>query len=90
MKSTDHDSMSGEHVGTTLGLNVTSGKSGIWSLATPENQGFVKLRKFPRGKYLGTNAFGIYNIWEEEKRCLVCWGKIINTYCYEQCFLSVR
>jgi hypothetical protein len=33
LKSTDHDSMSGEHVGTTSGLIITSGKSKIWSLA---------------------------------------------------------
>jgi hypothetical protein len=39
----DHDSMSGEHVGTTSGLIITSGKSGIWPLAAPENQGFRKL-----------------------------------------------
>jgi hypothetical protein len=37
LKSVDHDSMSGEHVGTTSGLIVTSGKSGIWPIATPEN-----------------------------------------------------
>jgi hypothetical protein len=48
LNSADHDSMSGEHVGTTSGLIVTSGKSGIWPLAAPENQGFRKLRKFPR------------------------------------------
>ena len=49
-----HDSMRGEHVGTTSGLIFTSGKSRIWPLATPKNQGFGKLRKFPReGKYLG-------------------------------------
>jgi hypothetical protein len=48
LKSTNYDSMSGEHVGTTSGLIVTSGKSRIWPLATPENQGFRKLRKFPR------------------------------------------
>jgi hypothetical protein len=29
LKSTDHDSMSGEHVGTTSGMIVTSGKSKI-------------------------------------------------------------
>ena len=39
----DHDSMSGEHVGTTSGLIVASGKSRIWPSATPENQGFRKL-----------------------------------------------
>jgi hypothetical protein len=43
LKSADHDSMSGEHVGTTSGLIVTSGKSEIWPLAAPENQGFRKL-----------------------------------------------
>ena len=37
LKSTDHDSMSGEHVGTTSGLIVTSGKSGIWPLEALEN-----------------------------------------------------
>jgi hypothetical protein len=82
--------MSGEHVGTTSGLNVTSGKSGIWPLAAPENQGFVKLQKFPRGKDLGTRCFWIYSIWEEAGRCLVCWGKGNITCCYEHCFLSVR
>jgi hypothetical protein len=50
LKSADHDFMSGEHVGTTSGLIVTSGKSEIWSLAAPENQEFKKLRKFPRGE----------------------------------------
>jgi hypothetical protein len=33
----DHDSMSGEHVGTALGMIITSGKSVISPLATPEN-----------------------------------------------------
>jgi hypothetical protein len=56
LKSADHDSMSGEHVGTTSGLIITSGKSDIWPLAAPENQGFRNLRKFPRGgKNLGKN-----------------------------------
>jgi hypothetical protein len=32
-----HDSMSGEHVGTTSGLIITSGKSVIWPLEAPEN-----------------------------------------------------
>ena len=50
LKSADHDSMSGEHVGTTSGLIVTSGKSRIWPLEAPENQGFGKLRKFSRGR----------------------------------------
>jgi hypothetical protein len=50
LKSTDHDSMSGEHVGTTSGLIITSGKSEIWPLVAPRNQRFRKMRKFPRGK----------------------------------------
>jgi hypothetical protein len=33
----DHDSMSGQHVGTTSGLIITSGKSMICPLATLEN-----------------------------------------------------
>ena len=48
LKSVDHDSMSGEHVGTTSRLIVTSGKSVIWQLEAPENHGFRKVRKFPR------------------------------------------
>ena len=49
--------MSGEHVGTTFGLIITSGKSDIWPLAAPQNQGFRNLQKFPRGgkKDLGKN-----------------------------------
>jgi hypothetical protein len=43
LESDSHDSMSGEHVGTTSGLIVTSEKSDIWPLAAPENQGFRKL-----------------------------------------------
>jgi hypothetical protein len=39
----DHDSMSGEHVGATPRLIFTSGKSVIWPLVAPENQGFRKL-----------------------------------------------
>jgi len=67
----DHDSMSGEHVGTTSRMIVTSGKSVIWPLAAPENQGFRKLWKFPReGKDLGKL---INSICEEAGRCQVCW-----------------
>jgi hypothetical protein len=33
----DHDSMSGEHVGTTSRLIFTSGKLVIWTLAAPES-----------------------------------------------------
>ena len=50
LKSVDHESMSGEHVGPTSGLIVTSGKSKIWPLEAPENQRFRKLQKFPRGE----------------------------------------
>ena len=39
-----------EHVGTTSRLNVISGKSRIWPLAAPENQGFGKSVKIPKGK----------------------------------------
>ena len=45
LKVADHDSMSGEHVGTTHGLIFTSGKLMIWPLEAPKNQGFRKLRK---------------------------------------------
>jgi hypothetical protein len=71
LKSTDHDSMSGEHVGTTSRLIVTSGKSVIWPLAASENQGFRKLRKFPRE---GKKDLGklINSICEEARRCQVC------------------
>ena len=44
----DHDSMSGEHIGSNSGLIVTSGKSGIWPLAAPKNYKFRRLWKFPR------------------------------------------
>jgi hypothetical protein len=67
LKVADHDSMSGEHVGTTPGLIFTSGKLVIWPLAAPENQGFRKLRKFPRkGKDLGKLQI---SICEEAGRC---------------------
>ena len=54
LKSANHNSMSGEHVGTTSTLIITSRKLVIWPLAAPKNQGFRKLQKFPReGKDLG-------------------------------------
>jgi hypothetical protein len=43
LKSADRNSMSGEHVGTTSRLIITSVKSVIWPLVAPENQGFRKL-----------------------------------------------
>jgi hypothetical protein len=41
--------MSGEQVGTASGLMITSGKSEIWPLAAPENQGLRKAVKIPKG-----------------------------------------
>ena len=76
LKVVDHDSMSGEHVGTTPGLIFTSGKLMIWPLAAPENQGFRNLQKFQgREKYLGKLQI---SICEEARRCGVCWGKEFN------------
>ena len=67
MKVIDHDSMSGEHVGTTPGMICTSGKLMIWPLEAPENQGFRKLRKFQRRKKdLGKLQI---SICEEAGRC---------------------
>jgi hypothetical protein len=67
LKVVDHDSMSGEHVGTTPGMICTSGKLMIWPLAAPENQGFRKLRKFQRRKKdLGKLQI---SICEEAGRC---------------------
>jgi hypothetical protein len=58
LKSTDHDSMSGEPIGTTSGLIITSGKLEIWPLVAPKNQGFRQKIKFPReGKDLGNLFF---------------------------------
>jgi len=36
--------MSGEHIWVTSSFIFASGKCGIWPLAAPKNQGFVKLR----------------------------------------------
>jgi hypothetical protein len=87
LKSVDHDSMRGEHVGTTSGMNVTSGKSGIWPLAAPENKGFGKMQKFPKGKRPRHNFFWTYSIWEEAGRCLVCWQRnellLLSTLLFE-------
>jgi hypothetical protein len=67
LKVADHDSMSGEHVGTTPGMTFTSGKLMIWPLAAPENQGFRKLQKFQgREKDLGKLQI---SICEEAGRC---------------------
>jgi hypothetical protein len=71
LKSVDHDSMSGEHVGTTSGMIITSGKSDIWPLASPKNHGFRKLQKSPKGGKK-TWAKLINSICEEAGRCQVC------------------
>ena len=75
LNSVDHDSMSGEHVGTTSRLIITSGKSEIWPLTTPKNQGFRKLRKFPPKGGKKTWEKWIYSICEEAGRYQVCWEK---------------
>ena len=67
LKVADHDSISGEHVGTTPGMICTSGKLMIWPLSAPKNQGFRKLRKFQRRKKdLGKLQI---SICEEAGRC---------------------
>jgi hypothetical protein len=48
LKSTDHDSMSGEHVGTASRMIMRSGKSDIWPLEAPKNKGLRELRKSPK------------------------------------------
>jgi hypothetical protein len=68
--------MSGEQVGTASGLMITSGKSDIWPLAAPENQGLRKTVKIPkRGKRPGQKKW-INSICEEAGRCQVCWERI--------------
>jgi hypothetical protein len=76
LKSADHDSMSGEHVGTTSGMTITSGKSEIWPWEAPENQGFRSCENSQGGKKdLGKSILLLNSICEEAGRCLVCWGK---------------
>jgi hypothetical protein len=48
LKSTDHVSMSGEHVGTTSRLIMRSGKLEIFPLAVPENHGLREKQKSPK------------------------------------------
>jgi hypothetical protein len=79
LKSVDHDSMSGEHVGTTSRMIITSGKSEIWSLAAPENQGFIKSAKIPKGGKK-TGAKLINSICEEARCCQVCREKSLWTF----------
>jgi hypothetical protein len=40
--------MRGEHVGTTSRMIMRSGKSEIWPLETPKNQGLRELQKSPK------------------------------------------
>jgi hypothetical protein len=91
LKSADHDSMSGEQVGTTSGLIITSGKSEIWPLAAPENQGFRKLRKSPprEGKRPGKNGYIAYARRQDTAKYA---GENIFEFscCYEHYGLSVR
>jgi hypothetical protein len=71
LKEANHDSMSGEHVGTTSGMIITSGESDIWPLPTPKNQGLRKMRKSSKeGKRPGQKL--INSICEEEGCCKVC------------------
>jgi hypothetical protein len=81
LKSVDHDSMSGEHVGTASRLIMRSGKLEIWPLTAPENQGLRELRKSPKeGKRPGQKL--INSICKEVGHCQVCWGKILSSPCY--------
>ena len=90
LKSADHDSMSGEHVGTTSGLIITSGKSEIWPLATPEYQGLRKVAKIPKVRKRPRKKW-INSICKEAGCCQVCSERISElSCCYENCGLSVR
>ena len=82
--------MSGEKIGTSSGLMITSGKSEIWPLAAPENQGLRKVVKITKGGKRPGQKW-INSICEEARRCQVCWERIPEiSYCYEHCGLSVR
>ena len=75
LKSTDHDSMSGEHVGTTFGMIITSGKLEILPLVALENQGLRKVVKIPKGGKRPGKKW-INSICKEARRCQVCWERI--------------
>ena len=49
LKLADHDSMSGENVGTTPRMIVTSGKSSIFPWESPEKSWIWKAMKIPKG-----------------------------------------
>jgi hypothetical protein len=71
LKLADHDTMSGEQVGTASRLMITSGKSDIWPLAAHENKGLRKDAKIPKGgKRPGQKWIKI--ICEEVGCCQVC------------------
>jgi hypothetical protein len=90
LKSVDHDSMSGEQVGTAPGMMITSGKSEIWPLAAPENQGLRKATKIPKGGKRPGKKW-INRICKEARHCQVCGERIPELSCYyEHCGLSVR
>jgi hypothetical protein len=85
LKSADHDSMSGEQVGTAPGLMITSGKSNIWPLVAPENQGLRKATKIPKGGKRPGQKW-INSICEEAGRRQVCGERNPElSYCYEHC-----
>ena len=68
--------MSGEHVGTTSGLIITSGKSEIWPLAASGNQDLESCENSQgREKDLGEKRLWINSICEEAGRCQVCWER---------------
>jgi hypothetical protein len=87
LKSIDHDSISGEHVGTTSGFFVTSGKSGIWPLQPLKIRDLESCENSQEGKRPRHFGCWIYGICEEVGCCLVCWGKyycflvVMNTTC---------
>ena len=81
---TDHDSMSGEHVGNTSRLIVTSGKSDIWPLATPKNKGLRNLQKSPKeGKRPGQKL--IKHMRGGRTLPSMLGKDCESSYCYENC-----
>jgi hypothetical protein len=58
LKSVDHDSMSGEHVGTTLGLIITSGKSEFGHWQPLKIRDLESCENSQGEKDLGTFSFG--------------------------------
>jgi hypothetical protein len=85
LNSADHDSMSGEHVGTTSRLIVTSGKSWIWPLVALKIRHLESCKNSQgRERDLGKNIVLINNICEEAGHFLVYWKEeLVCTCCYE-------